>query len=257
MKKLFLWMLIAAFAFVGCSDDNDPIDEGGEDIIYELKLPTYPAGTENVGDTENPVSTWDVDFGGGYIATYYQTLLTDESKHFTFDCVTASWGGIAAGYGFSNLTSGDSSAFPKRGVNNSTYVTSYYDSYSDKDLAVRFTDENGEAQSYRIEGIYITNAYTAVDVIENGSAITPTDEFKDGDWFKLTIYNLAKTKSVEYYLADFRNGKKEIIKEWKWVELASLGETNGLKFELSSSDVGDWGMNTPSYFCLDGIKLIE
>ena len=42
--------------------------------------------------------------------------------------------------------------------------------------------------------------------------------------------------------------------EWEWVELTSLGAVTTLKFELSSSDNGDWGMNTPAYFCLDEIK---
>lgn len=37
----------------------------------------------------------------------------------------------------------------------------------------------------------------------------------------------------------------------------SLGETNGLKFTMISTKVNDWGPMTPTYFCLDGITLIE
>ena len=37
----------------------------------------------------------------------------------------------------------------------------------------------------------------------------------------------------------------------------SLGETDVLKFELTTTKKNDYGPMTPSYFCLDGITLIE
>ena len=33
-------------------------------------------------------------------------------------------------------------------------------------------------------------------------------------------------------------------------------EVKKLHFSLSSTDNGDWGMNTPAYFCMDDIKGI-
>jgi hypothetical protein len=38
------------------------------------------------------------------------------------------------------------------------------------------------------------------------------------------------------------------------VDLSSIGAVRTIEFTLSSSDNGDYGMNTPSYFCLDGFK---
>jgi hypothetical protein len=42
-----------------------------------------------------------------------------------------------------------------------------------------------------------------------------------------------------------------ILKEWEWLDLTSLGLVTSLNFALESSDVGEYGMNTPAYFCID------
>ena len=41
------------------------------------------------------------------------------------------------------------------------------------------------------------------------------------------------------------------ITEWTYVDLSQLGEIDGLTFGMTSSDTGDWGMNTPAYFAMD------
>jgi len=83
----------------------------------------------------------------------------------------------------------------------------------------------------------------------------------DPDWFKMTFigYNAAgdSVKSVDFYLADYRfsdNSKDYIIHKWTTVDLTQLGKINKMTFRLSSSDNGMWGMNTPSYVCVDNLK---
>ena len=52
------------------------------------------------------------------------------------------------------------------------------------------------------------------------------------------------------YLADFRfedNTQDYILKDWEIAEIVSCDRVD---FELQSSDVGQYGMNTPAYFCL-------
>ena len=39
------------------------------------------------------------------------------------------------------------------------------------------------------------------------------------------------------------------------MDLSSLGEVSSIEFVLTSSDNGEWGMNTPTYFCLDGLSI--
>jgi hypothetical protein len=82
----------------------------------------------------------------------------------------------------------------------------------------------------------------------------------DQDWFLLTIRGKdveeSATGTIDFYLADYRfadNSQDYIVKTWDYVDLSSLGEVKSLEFSLSSSDVGEWGMNTPAYFALDTI----
>lgn len=82
----------------------------------------------------------------------------------------------------------------------------------------------------------------------------------DPDWFKLTILgkDLAENliASIEFYLADFRfsdNSLDYILNTWATVDLSPIASARILEFALDSSDVGQWGMNTPAYFALDNI----
>jgi len=90
----------------------------------------------------------------------------------------------------------------------------------------------------------------------NGNA----DGTNGEDWFLLTIlcYNLTDSlvDSVEYYLADYRftnNSQDYIVKDWTTVTLNSSELLGRVKFNLSSSDIGQWGMNTPAFFAIDNL----
>ncbi|MBN1906188.1 MAG: DUF4465 domain-containing protein [Deltaproteobacteria bacterium] len=117
-----------------------------------------------------------------------------------------------------------------------------------------------------VNGAYFTNnAYAYHSMMEGDSyakkfgGATGTDP----DWFKLTVYGLdseyARTgNSVDFYLADYRSENSEgdyIITDWTWVDLTSLGLVYGLEFDLTSSDTGTWGINTPAYFVMDNLDV--
>ncbi len=83
------------------------------------------------------------------------------------------------------------------------------------------------------------------------------------DFFKLTINGLSFSDEIvstlDVYLADFRfadNAQDFILNTWKSVDLTSLGNVYGLSFDLQSTDIGDFGMNTPAYFALDDLDFI-
>ena len=93
--------------------------------------------------------------------------------------------------------------------------------------------------------------------------VTVTCRVTCPDWFLLTIHGLdangKKEKTVEFYLADFRaedNGKEYIIEDSTRVYLSSLSSITGLQFTLSSSDNGQYGMNTPAYFAIDTLLRV-
>ena len=114
-----------------------------------------------------------------------------------------------------------------------------------------------------IEGFYVTNSNYAYYSMLDGDAFAKKFggvSGDDEDWFLLTISGKdvvgATTGTVGFYLADYRfedNSQDYIVNTWEYVELGSLGVVKSVEFSLSSSDVGEWGMNTPAYFAMDTI----
>ncbi|MBO4607737.1 MAG: DUF4465 domain-containing protein, partial [Prevotella sp.] len=105
-----------------------------------------------------------------------------------------------------------------------------------------------------VPGFYITNSAYAYNSMIGGDPYAK--KFSKGDWFLLTItgYDAAGevTGTKEYYLADLRDASNAyIINDWRYVDLSGLGTVAKIGFELTSSDTGAYGMNTPAYFCFD------
>jgi hypothetical protein len=114
-----------------------------------------------------------------------------------------------------------------------------------------------------VQSLYVTNSnYTYYSML-NGDAFAKKfggDSGNDPDFYKLTITGRDvdgnTTGTVDFYLADYRfedNAEDYIVDTWRYVDLTSLGKVMSLEFTLSSSDVGDFGMNTPGYFAIDTI----
>lgn len=116
-----------------------------------------------------------------------------------------------------------------------------------------------------VYGLYVTNNNTTYYSLLNGSLFAK--KFggftgNDPDWLLLTITGKdadgTHTGTVDFYLADYRfadNTADYIVETWEYIDLTSLGQVKNLAFSLSSSDVGDWGMNTPAYFGLDTVMF--
>lgn len=150
-------------------------------------------------------------------------------------------------------------AITKKGVINNTYVIVGAAGYkigknSDKEAAIRFRDHDNsnKLESYRVKGLYLTNCVYAYNSMKEGSSIFEgKDKFGNTDSFKIIIYNMDKTQSVECTLGE----GTQFVTTWKWVDLTSLGETEGLKFNIKTTKEDQWGAMTPTYFCLDGITI--
>lgn len=139
---------------------------------------------------------------------------------------------------------------------------------------------SGNAKGKVVKGFNVTNgtyAYFSIKDGNDGNVPALVRKFGDTtgthsglaqgsnpDWFKLTIHKwLGGTKgtdSVTFYLADYRfadNAKDYVVKNWQWVDLESLGNVDSLQFNLSSSDMGQYGMNTPAFFCMDDFTTLD
>ena len=114
-------------------------------------------------------------------------------------------------------------------------------------------------QATKITGMYVTNTTYAYLAMLDGNPFAK--KFggtlgNDPDWFKLSITGLDSngqaTGSTDFYLADFRSSSKYIVNGWNWIDLSGLGKNvRTLEFNLSSTDNGTFGMNTPAYFAID------
>jgi hypothetical protein len=120
-------------------------------------------------------------------------------------------------------------------------------------------------ENFAGRGLELTNTTYSHNDMRDGSGFSKKFggvSGNDADWFLLTIegFNDSLSQgSVEFYLADFRsvdNALDDIVDEWTFVDLSALGTIDELRFSLTSSDVGMFGINTPTYFALDNVGVI-
>jgi hypothetical protein len=136
--------------------------------------------------------------------------------------------------------------------------------YSGDNFAVATNGASVSVDLKTLDGFYITNSTYATQSMLHGDAFAK--QFggvsgDDEDWYMLSVVGMVDTlatDTIEFYLADYRfadNSEDYIVNDWTWLDLSSLGNITSLQFSWSSSDNGDWGMNTPAYFCMDDLSV--
>ncbi|MEM1227989.1 MAG: DUF4465 domain-containing protein, partial [Planctomycetota bacterium] len=66
------------------------------------------------------------------------------------------------------------------------------------------------------------------------------------------------TGTREYILADYRfadNSQDFIVDTWQLVDLTSLGTVRSVSIGFFSTDVGGFGINTPTYVAIDNLSI--
>ena len=98
--------------------------------------------------------------------------------------------------------------------------------------------------------IDVANSTYAYYVMKNGDNFAR--KFDKSDELRLIIQGVKDGKMTNrgvVYLA--KDGK--ILDDWTSVDLTPLGEVEKIVFTMESTDKGQWGMNTPAYFCLGSL----
>ena len=201
---------------------------------------------------------------------------SDESGGFQsgsawFNNSYTDWGGGSYswnGFAYSNITDtntsgldGQYNAIPGGGQNGSANYAIGFDP-----VAAGFGTEPPTMtvdSACTVEGFYVTNNNYAYYSMLDGDVLAKKfggGSGNDEDWFLLTIIGKdvggVTSGTVDFYLADYRFGDNSldyIVETWEYVDLTSLGVVKSLEFSLSSSDVGEYGMNTPAYFAIDTV----
>jgi hypothetical protein len=243
--------------------DEDIVDreEDAVELVEEVvESASLLADFEDLGLTEE--SYWDGADGTGLFVSGQLSFINLFNQEFM------SWDG----YSYSNITDNTTpgydnqfSAIPGGGADDTaTYV-----------LAHDGTGYGAQAPTFIIDfempivldGAYVTNAtYTYLSMAEGDDFAKKFGgvDGTDPDFFMITFTGYdndgKETGTVEFYLADFQSetaADDYIISEWTWVDLTALGDVGEVRAVLSSSDTGEWGMNTPAYFAIDQIFALE
>jgi hypothetical protein len=189
------------------------------------------------------------------VSTPFQT--TNAIFEYKWDTQFSYWaGGFAYTNKYDSSTAGSGNLYgvkAYKGYNNSnTYVVA-------QDFGVIKT----KAPYYRIDGFYITNTTYAYKSMKNGDQFAKKfggPSGNDPDFFKVTVKAYAggvmKSDSVVFMLADYtftNNAQDYIVNTWQYVNTSVLGYADSLQFFMYSSDVGQFGINTPLYFAIDNV----
>lgn len=142
------------------------------------------------------------------------------------------------------------------------YIVGYWDNYYETETfdgrTCRIFAANGE--EFRPQSVLVNNTSFVYYALLNGNPGI-SRPFGYGDYLTLIAHGVHpdgnESKAV-FYLAniiDAEDVASGIITKWTEFDLSGLGKCNGIYFTMESSDSGAYGMNSPSYFCLDHLIL--
>ncbi len=230
MKKILLLTKLFVLATV--------VSVNAQINFDELQMPTYKNGSNGAGGFTSGEATFVNYFNSTY----------------------SSWSGFAVSKATDTQTSGYTnqySAITGSGAGDENYMVGYISSISGATYIKLASAQNVTSMS-------VTNSTYAHNSMRDGDAYAKKfggDSGDDPDYFLLSVkgYNAGVyTDSTGFYLADYRdadNSNDYIVDTWQTMLLSSLGTVDSLVFELTSTDNGSWGMNTPAYFCMDDLML--
>lgn len=229
-------------------------------LVLVLLLGMTACHPDKKEDTLVTIGFEDVELGEkGYLNNRSCTL---EGLFFFNDFSSSDWGESWYGTAISKQTDTETEGFLNQysvstgaAASGKQFAVLYYSAYNG-DSSCYFKFENNK--EYTLKSMAITNSTYAYLSMTKGDSYAK--KFGEGDWFKmiLTSYDAAghEIATKEVYLADFRNGKSTLLNTWETIDLTSLGKLNFLKITFDSSDKGQWGINTPTYACIDNLVYV-
>ena len=270
MKKIFTLaasalMASAAWAGVTTLDLNSPINPSS------LEFNDNGIWTECYNDMD---FTW-LEFGdasgefmlshlidgegaswGGYYWDGFCPAIGGDQTDYDQPGAAGTWnsnfGGCMAGGGCVINEDGTVSADPAQ-----PYLVAYYSSWTAEGPSnqVMFMDKDGN-MTFTPVGVYVCNHPWAYYNCLNGGGTARA--FAEGDYFELTAVGVTadrEERTASIRLAEFTDGELRAANDWTYFDLSSLGEVTSVYFTLTTTDVGQYGANTATYFCMDKFQV--
>lgn len=227
MKKLFILML--ALGAMACENGDKPV-------------PSATTVTES----------FERAFEGDYCLGYgNEDMLFEYFNNEEYGY----WGGFALSKKCdtdpaNGLYENQYSLYNTHAASGECFLLYYYDSYNEPCDIVCMTEL--EVKSIKLN----LTTYTYAS-ITNEDINSFARAFGDGDYLKVvfTPYSNIDTPagaSVECYVVDYRDGKRFVADNWQKFEL-NLPAANRIRVTIETTDVGEWGANTPLYICMDDL----
>lgn len=247
LKAATLCFCSLAVTFTSCSNDDD---ENPEPVID----PVLP-------DTDL------VTFEGDYYSALIDKQQTEGPLLYPTDGSVYGWRDEATTLNSRVNDSEFGAAFWNGGIAISNYVNSDLENHNDYIYQLEVPKSNGSSNfaivfcdafmaldsPKTIKAMDVCNTTYCLGVMKYGNAYASALTEK-GTYFTLTIRGTNKGKEAGTVTVDLaRDGV--FIEDWTTVSLQPLGDVDSIFFSVDGSDVGDWGLNTPTYVAIDNIEI--
>lgn len=231
MRKLLFALCL--LAFVGCDKD----------------------GEKSVVTPEIMVESFEGVIDDGYVYGFESEVVKCE---YFYNEEYQYWGGFAQSQIFDTDAANGKyenqyAVYNDEAASGDSFLLYYYDSYSEPcDMVFN------EDKSFMLETIKLNlSTYTYASITDE-DINTFARKFDEGDYLKVVFTALdAQEKpigsGVECYVVDYRDGKRFVADDWQEFRLGIL-VSGSVRVTIETSDVGEYGANTPLYICMDDLK---
>ncbi len=178
------------------------------------------------------------------------------------------FGGIWSGWSYSNVRDAVTEGFGNQ------YAAFPGAGYEDSaNYAVGFAGESlflNLPAAERVESVQVTNTTYAALSMLNGDLFAKKfggDTGNDADFLSVTFTGYADvgaqgdiTGSQQFFLADYRfadNSLDYVVDSWERLDLTALGEARSVGLSFESSDMGAFGINTPTFVAIDQLTTLS
>lgn len=232
MKKSILFVAALALVFVSCKKEKSEEVEDKtiatfeEAAISPAKAESYLAFSVDTTvflESGNYQVQQTVAYGGTYVSGAVVTNITSTDFHNYTDAYKSAAGGAYEG---------------------KNYVVWYEDGWTPNAVKLK--------SAATVAGMYVCNNVYALSSMKDGDDYAG-EPFGEEDYFTLIITGSLEGKAVNAKV-EFDLGRgTNFVTSWTYVDLSKLGKIDELHFAFDGSRKGDYGVNTPTYFCFDNL----
>ena len=232
MKKINLLIVALFLAFAAWAQTTSNFD------TLVLGTNTYWTGS-NLAGGFNDGHAWfenqyDTSFGGYWAGGFVYSNATDTTGGYLNPATAITQSGFGG---------------------SANYAVAYDEGYGNVKIVT-----TGVAAGKMLQGVYVTNTSYAYYSMKNGDAYEHAFTHDSADFFMLNITGWKNgspvANTVTFYLANFITDST-IVSTWQYVSLLPIGDADSLKFWLTGSQNGQFGINTPAYFAIDNFVTAD